>query len=51
MEKKIKKEKKEVVEYFTDEMAKNIFTFQPPYKGAKNGKPITGTITNPTYSK
>jgi hypothetical protein len=50
MEKKIKKEKKKV-EYFTEEMAKNIFTFQPPYKGAKNGKPIMGTISRPTYSK
>jgi hypothetical protein len=50
MEKKIKKEKKKV-EYFTDEMAKNIFPFQPTYKGARNGKPIMGTITKPTNSR
>jgi hypothetical protein len=43
----VKKEKK--VEYFTDEMAKEIFLFQD--KMSRGSKPIISTISRPTYSK
>jgi hypothetical protein len=36
---------KEKIEYFTDEMAKNIYPFQPPYQKPKGGKPISQTIS------
>jgi len=34
------KPKKEKVEYFTDEMHNNIYTFQDGYKQSKSAKPI-----------
>jgi len=47
MEKTIKpkteKKPKEVVEYFTDEMAKNIFPFQD--KVSKSSTPVTSILT------
>ena len=41
----IKKEKQERVEYFTDEMHKEIFAFQDGYKGTNGRKPVMKTIT------
>lgn len=51
MKKEIKKVVKKVkkVEYFTDEMAKEIFLFQD--KIGKGNKPTISTIPRPTYSK
>jgi hypothetical protein len=40
---KTEKKPKEVVEYFTDEMAKNIFPFQD--KVSKSSTPVTSTLT------
>jgi hypothetical protein len=51
MEKKIKKVKKQVILYFTEEMGKDIFPFQPAYKGAQSGKPAISTIVKPSLSK
>lgn len=51
MEKKIKKVKKQVVLYFTDEMGKDIYPFLPAYTGLQKGKPATGTIRLPSLSK
>jgi hypothetical protein len=51
MEKKIKKEKKKVVLYFTDEMGKDIYPFLPAYTGLQKGKPSTRTIPLPSLSK
>lgn len=42
---KTEKKPKEVVEYFTDEMAKDIFPFQPGYNNPKGGKPTTNIVT------
>lgn len=40
------KVKKEKVEYFTDEMARDIYPFQPPMITKKGGgKPIMKTIS------
>lgn len=41
--KAIKKEEK--VEYFTEEMHKDIYVFQDQYKGNKGGKPAMKTIS------
>lgn len=41
--KAVKKETK--VEYFTDEMHKEIFAFQDAYKGTKGSKPVMKTTT------
>lgn len=52
MKKEIKKVVKKVkkVEYFTDEMAKEIFLFQDKI-GRGSNKPTISTIPKPTYSK
>ena len=42
-EKKLK-EKKEVVQYFTDEMAKSVYVF-PDKMNSKTGNPIMKSIT------
>lgn len=42
--KKEVKEKEEKVEYFTEDMHKNIFPFQEGYKG-NGGKPVTKSIS------
>ena len=44
MEKELKK-KKEKIEFFTDEMARDIYPFQPPMVTKKGGgKPITNPL-------
>ncbi len=50
MEKTITKEKKpkkvqEQIEYWTDELHKNIFPFQEGYKNSYGGKPFMKTIS------
>lgn len=41
--KQVKKEEK--VEYFTDDMHKEIFLFQDQYKASKGSKPVMKTIS------
>jgi hypothetical protein len=43
-ETKVEKPKK-IVEYFTDEMAKDIFVFQDTYKTGRGGNPITKSVS------
>jgi hypothetical protein len=47
MKKKETKEPKpkKVVEYFTDDMAKDIFVFQDTYKANKGGSPIMKSVS------
>lgn len=43
--KAVKKEKQERVEYFTDDMHKDIFLFQDQYKASKGGKPVVSSVS------
>lgn len=49
--KAVKKEVQEKVEYFTDEMHKEIFAFQDGYKASKGSKPVMKTISLSTRKK
>jgi hypothetical protein len=52
MKKAVKKEVVKKVEYFTDDMHKNIFPFQEGYKGTKSsGKPVMKSISVGTRKK
>jgi len=33
------------VEYFTDDMAKDIYVFQDQYKASKGGKPVMKSVS------
>ena len=47
-----KKEKKEPkVEYFTDDMHKEIFAFQEAYKNTKGSKPSVKTISLKSFKR
>ncbi len=43
--KEVKKEVKKVIEYFTDDMHKEIFLFQEGYKSGKGSKPVMKSIS------
>jgi len=43
--------KKEKIEYFTDDMHKDIFLFQEGYKSSKGNKPVMKTISLSTRKK
>lgn len=45
MKKAVKKEVTKKVEYFTDDMAKDIYLFQDQYKVSKVGKPVMKSIS------
>ena len=45
MKKAVKKEVTKKVEYFTDDMAKEIYLFQDQYKASKSGKPVMKSIS------
>ena len=49
--KAVKKEVTEKVEYFTDDMAKDIYVFQDQYKASKGGKPIIKSVSIATRKK
>lgn len=43
--KAVKKPKVEKVEYFTDEMQKEIYVFPDTYKSSKGGSPIMKSVS------
>jgi hypothetical protein len=49
--KKTRKVKTEKVEYMTEEMMKNIYVFQEPYKTTKRAKPVLNPIKLGGYKK